>query len=314
MMLGMFPREVQDEIWGKSRDALIASSFVFPAGKAKKVEGGYVLSGRWPFASGCDHGWWIMLGAMVVDAAGNEIPLQGSLYGRPKANARLLLLPLKDVVNLGDWRASGLSGTGSHTIVVNDAFVSEHRSISIPDTVDGKAPGRELHTSPLFRVPYYAFLATSLASPSPGIAEGALEALVAGAGKRVLAPMNLLQSKMVRTDRQIGEAAAKIHAARQLFLANARRIMECGRAGVAMSVEERADCRNHVAYAVQLCYEASETIFFAAGGSSLALGNPIQRAMRDLHGVKAHYFVDIETTRELAGMIRLGKTPFTYIF
>ena len=81
-----------------------------------------------------------------------------------------------------------------------------------------------------------------------------------------------------------------------------------------MGMQERADCRNNVAFAVQLCYEAMETIFFAAGGSSLALDNPIQRAMRDMHAVKAHYFMDIETTRELAGMIRLGKTPFTYIF
>jgi len=308
-----FREEAQRESLGADANFHIGS-VLSPRGKARKVPGGYVLSGRWPFASGCDHGWWIMLGAAVVDEAGAEIPLDGTLYGRPKANARLFLLPMKDVVNLGDWRAAGLAATGSHTIVVKEAFVPEHRAISIPDTVDGHAPGRALHTGAVFRVPYYAFLVTSLASPAPGIAEGALEALVAGAGKRVMAPMNLVQSEMVPTDRQIGEAAAKIHAARQLFLTNARRIMECGHAGAAMSVAERADCRNHAAYAVQLCYEAVETIFFAAGGSSLALDNPIQRAMRDMHAVKAHYFMDIETARELAGMIRLGKTPFTYIF
>ncbi|HEY7608414.1 MAG TPA: acyl-CoA dehydrogenase family protein [Alphaproteobacteria bacterium] len=308
-----FPEQAQAESLGADMNFHIGS-VLSPRGKARKVAGGYVLSGRWPFASGCDHGWWIMLGATVVDDAGNEIPLDGTLYGRPKANARLCLLPMQDVVNLADWLTAGLAATGSHTIVVKDAFVPEHRTISIPDTVDGHAPGREIHEGALFRVPYYAFLVTSLASPAPGVAEGALEALVANAEKRVLAPMNLVQSKMVRTDRQIGEAAAKIHAARQLFYGNARRIMECGRAGPAMGVQERADCRNNVAFAVQLCYEAMETIFFAAGGSALALDNPIQRAMRDMHAVKAHYFMDIETTRELAGMIRLGKTPFTYIF
>jgi 3-hydroxy-9,10-secoandrosta-1,3,5(10)-triene-9,17-dione monooxygenase len=308
-----FPERAQDETLGADPNFHIGA-VLSPRGKARKVEGGHVLSGRWPFASGVDHGWWTMLGATVVDDAGTEIPVEGSLYGRPKANARLFLLPMKDVVNQGDWRAAGLAATGSHTLAVKEAFVPEHRSISIPDTVDGHAPGRAIHTGPLFRVPYYAFLVTSLASPAPGIATGALEALVAGADKRVLAPMNLPQSKMVRTDRQIGEAAAKIHAARLLFAENARRITACGHAGAAMSVAERADTRNHVAYAVQLCYEAMETIFFAAGGSSLSLDNPIQRAMRDLHAVKAHYFMDIETTRELAGMIRLGKTPFTYIF
>jgi 3-hydroxy-9,10-secoandrosta-1,3,5(10)-triene-9,17-dione monooxygenase len=308
-----FPERAQAETLAADANFHIGS-VLSPRGKARAVEGGHVLSGRWPFASGCDHGTWIMLGAAVVDADGNEIPVEGTVAGRPKANARLFLLPMNDVQNLGDWRAAGLAATGSHTIVAKDAFVPAHRSISIPDTVEGQAPGRAIHTSALFRVPYYAFLVTSLASPAPGIAEGALEALVAGAGKRVLAPMNLLQSKMVRTDRQIGEAAAKIHAARLLFLGNARRIMECGRAGTAMSLQERADCRNNVAFAVELCYEAMEAIFFAAGGSSLALDNPIQRAMRDMHAVKAHYFMDIETTRELAGMIRLGKVPFTYIF
>jgi 3-hydroxy-9,10-secoandrosta-1,3,5(10)-triene-9,17-dione monooxygenase len=308
-----FPERAQEESLGADANFHIGA-VLSPRGKARKVEGGYVLSGRWPFASGCDHGWWTMLGALVVDDAGNEIPVEGTIYGRAKNNARLFLLPMRDVVNLGDWRAAGLAATGSHTIVAKEAFVPEHRSISIPDTVEGHAPGRAVHTGPLFRVPYYAFLVTSLASPAPGIAEGALEALVAGAEKRVVAPMNLLQSEMVRTDRQIGEAAAKIHAARMLLLGNARRIMECGRGGAPMGVAERADARNHVAYAVQLCYEAMEMIFFAAGGSALALDNPIQRAMRDLHAVKAHYFMDIETTRELAGMIRLGKPPFTYIF
>ncbi|MGH7003834.1 MAG: acyl-CoA dehydrogenase family protein [Alphaproteobacteria bacterium] len=307
------PEQAQEETLGADPNFHIGS-VLSPRGKAKKVAGGYVLSGRWPFASGCDHGWWIMLGATIVDEAGKEIPIEGSVYGKQKANARLLLLPMSDVVNLGDWHAAGLAGTGSHSIVVKEAFVPEHRTISIPDTVDGQAPGRAIHTGSIYRVPYYAFLVTSLASPAPGIAEGALEALVAGAEKRVLAPMNLLQSKMVRTDRQIGDAASRIHAARQLFLGNARRIMECGRTGASMSAQERADCRNNVAFAVHLCYEAMETIFFAAGGSSLAIDNPIQRGMRDLHGVKAHYFMDMETTRELAGMIRLGKTPFTYIF
>lgn len=308
-----FPEQAQAETLGADPNFHIGS-VLSPRGKARKVAGGHLLSGRWPFASGCDHGSWIMLGAAVVDEAGEEIPVEGMIYGRPKANARLFLMPIKDVQNLGDWRAAGLAATGSHTIVAKDVFIPEHRSISIPDTVDGDAPGRALHTGALFRVPYYAFLVTSLASPAPGIAEGALEALVAGAERRVLAPMNLLQSKMVRTDRQIGEAAARIHAARLLFLGNARRIMECGRTGATMGVQERADCRNNVAFAVQLCHEAMETIFFAAGGSSLALDNPIQRAMRDMHAVKAHYFMDIETTRELAGMIRLGKVPFTYIF
>jgi 3-hydroxy-9,10-secoandrosta-1,3,5(10)-triene-9,17-dione monooxygenase len=308
-----FPEQTQEETLGSDGNFHIGAVLA-PRGKARKVEGGYVLSGQWPFASGVDHGWWTMLGALIVDDSGREIGLEGTLYGRPKLNARLCLLPMSDVVNFGDWRAAGLAGTGSHTLAAKDVFVPEHRTLSIPDTVDGAAPGRVLHSAPLYHVPYYAFLVTSLASPAPGIAEGALAWLVAGAGRRIVQPMNIVQASMTRTDRIIGECSARIHAAKQLLLGNARRIMDCGRARAVMSVQERADCRNAVAFAVQLSYEAMERIFFAAGGAALDLGNPIQRAMRDLHAVRAHYFMDSDTTQELAGMLRLGKTPFTYIF
>lgn len=308
-----FPEAAQAETLAVDANFHIGAVLA-PRGTARRVAGGYVLNGRWPFASGIDHGWWTLLGALVVGDDGNGIELDGTIYGRPRVNARLCLLPLSEIVNHGDWRAAGLAATGSHSLGVKDAFVPEHRTISIPDTVEGEAPGRALHASPLFRVPYYAFLVTSLAAAAPGIAAGALKALVAGAGKRMLQPMNVVQAELTRTDRIVGECAAKIHAAKALLLGNARRIMECGRDGARMSVGERADCRNHAAYAVALSYEAAERVFFAAGGSALDLGNPIQRAMRDLHAVKAHYFMDLDTTQELAGMIRLGKTPFTYIF
>jgi 3-hydroxy-9,10-secoandrosta-1,3,5(10)-triene-9,17-dione monooxygenase len=308
-----FPEEAQAETLALDPNFHIGAVLA-PRGKMRRVAGGYVLSGRWPFASGVDHGRWTLLGALVVDEAGNEIKEDGTVYGRPRINARLCLLPIGDVANLGDWRAAGLAGTGSHSLAVKDVFVPERRTISIPDAVEGEAPGRALHRGALFRVPYYAFLVTSLAAPAPGIAAGALEALVAGAGKRVLQPMNVIQSELARTDRIVGECAAKIHAAKELLYGNARRIMAAGRDGARMSVAERADCRNHAAYAVALSYEACERVFFAAGGSALDLANPIQRAMRDLHAAKAHYFMDLDTTQELAGMIRLGKTPFTYTF
>jgi 3-hydroxy-9,10-secoandrosta-1,3,5(10)-triene-9,17-dione monooxygenase len=312
-IVAFFPERAQDETLGADRDFHIGAVLA-PRGKARRVPGGYELSGRWPFASGCDHGKWIVLGATVTDDAGQPIPIDREVYGLPALNACLFLLPIGDATVTGDWNAAGLAATGSHTIVVDKAFVPEHRALFIPDAVEGKAPGLAVNAGPLYKVPYYAFLVTALGSPAPGVAQGALEALIAKADKRVLAPMNLLQSKMVRTDRQIGEATGKIRAAKLLFRDNARRIMEAGRSGVAMPIQERADCRNAVATAVQFCYEATECVFFAAGGSSLGLDDPIQRAMRDMHAIKVHYFMDLETTRELAGMLRLGKPPFTYVF
>ena len=126
--------------------------------------------------------------------------------------------------------------------------------------------------------------------------------------------MNIVQSKMIRTHRQVAEAGAKIAIARDLLRRSAETITEAADNGTTISIEERAEIRLNAAMAVHISYEAGEIIFQAAGGSALSLGNPIQRAMRDLHGMKAHYFMDLDTALELKGMVQLGRTPFTYIF
>jgi 3-hydroxy-9,10-secoandrosta-1,3,5(10)-triene-9,17-dione monooxygenase len=312
-LIGHFPDRAQDETLGAEPN-LHVGAVLAPRGKARKVPGGYELTGRWPFASGCDHGTWIILGALVVDDAGAEIKRADTVYGLPAVNAVLTLVPIGAVTNTGDWNAAGLSATGSHSIVADGIFVPEHRTLAIPDAVENRSPGAAVNRGPLWRVPYYPFLVTALAAPAVGVAEGALAGLVDRADKRVVPPINLVAANLVRTHRQIGDAEARIAAARALLVDNARRVTAHGEAGTIMPVRDRAQCRNAAAFAVELCYEAVEIAFFAAGGGALDLAGPVQRAMRDIHAIKAHYFMDVETTRELAGMLALGKAPFTYAF
>jgi 3-hydroxy-9,10-secoandrosta-1,3,5(10)-triene-9,17-dione monooxygenase len=223
-------------------------------------------------------------------------------------------VPRADVRIKGDWNTAGLAGTGSHSIAIDDVFVPEHRTLLIADAIDGAAPGQALHRAPLFRSTYYSFLVTALAGPAPGVAQGALDCFLERIHQRVVAPMNLVQSNMIRTHRQVAEAGAKIAIARDLLRRNAETIDQAAASGATIPVERRAEIRLNAALAVHVSYEAGEIIFQAAGGSALALANPIQRAMRDLHGMKAHYFMDLETALELKGMVQLGRTPFTYIF
>lgn len=312
-LIGHFPPAAQDETLGAERH-LHVGAVLAPRGRARRVAGGYELSGRWPFASGSDHGTWIILGALVVDDGGAEVKRPGAIDGVPIVNALLALVPIGAVTNTGDWNAAGLAATGSHTIAAERVFVPEHRTLPIPDAVQGRSPGRAANPSALWRVPYYPFLCTALAAPAIGVALGALDALVGRADKRIVPPLNLVQANLVRTYRQIGDAEGRVEAARALLLENARRITAHGEDGATMSAADRATCRNNAAFAVELCYEAVEVCFFAAGGGVLDLSGPLQRAMRDIHAIKAHYFMDVETTRELAGMLALGKTPFTYSF
>jgi 3-hydroxy-9,10-secoandrosta-1,3,5(10)-triene-9,17-dione monooxygenase len=308
-----FPEAAQEETLGADPDFHIGAVLA-PRGKARKTDGGYIVDGVWPFGSGCEHGRWVALGALVVDDDGREIPLGREVYGVPALNARLCLIPLNEVEVLGDWDVAGLSATGSHSIAARQVFVPEHRTLLIADAVEGKSPGMAIHDGSLFRAAYYAFLVTALGGLAPGIAQGALDALMAGMDKRVVMPMNRIQGDMVRSHRQIAEAMTKIRMSELALKDSADRIMEAAQAGRPLSVAERAQCRLDTAMAVHHAYEATEIVFFAAGGSTLNLKHPIQRAMRDAHAMKAHYFMDLDTALELRGMIALGRTPFTYIF
>jgi len=308
-----FPEAAQRETLAAEPDFHIAAVLA-PRGTARKLADGYELSGFWPFASGCDHGSWIMLGALVVDDDGREITLDREIDGLAAQNARLFLLPVGEVENKGDWEVAGLGATGSHSIAVDKVFVPEHRSLSIPDAIEGRAPGQALHAAPLFQATYYSFLVTALGGLAPGVARGALEAFVENIGKRVVMPMNTLQREMARTHRQIGAVETGIRLAELMLEDCAARITQAAEAGRVLDLAERARCRLDVASAVDLAYEATETVFFAAGGSTLTLKHPIQRAMRDMHAIKAHYFMDLETAQELRGMTALGITPYTYVF
>ncbi len=308
-----FPEEAQQETLGSEPDFHVGAVLA-PRGTITPVEGGFILDGLWPFASGCEHGTWILLGAQRVDEDGTPLTLGREIFGNPAADSRLCLVPIGDVDIKGDWNVAGLCGTGSHSIEVRNLFVPEHRTLVIADAVEGQAPGRASNDGTLFGATYYSFLHTALCGPAPGVAQSMLDYMLGMAGKKIVAPMNKVQKDLVRTHRQVAEAEAKIQMARLLLRDAADRIMEAAVAGRPLSAEERALCRRNGVVSTHLSYEAGEIVFFAGGGSQLNLKSPLQRSMRDLHAIKSHYFMDLETAYELSGMTRLGLDPYTYVF
>src|SRR5262245_6684635 len=117
--LGLFPEEAQRDVWGKETNVLISSSYA-PTGKVERVDGGFRLSGRWSFSSGCDHCQWVFLGGVA--------PGDG-----PIPDMRTFLLPRSDYQIIDNWYVAGLAGTGSKDIVVDSAFVPEHRPPRVRD-------------------------------------------------------------------------------------------------------------------------------------------------------------------------------------
>ena len=166
-MLAMWPEEAQDLLWGADPDVLIASSFVLPAGKAERAAGGYRLSGRWPFSSGVDCSSWNMLAGMVRADDG----------GAPEH--RIFLVSEADYRVLDTWHASGLAGTASHDVVVEEAFVPEPMSVAVAELKGGPTPGAAVNPSPLYQIPVFALFPHILTGPALGNAKAVLEGFTA---------------------------------------------------------------------------------------------------------------------------------------
>ncbi|MGH8707208.1 MAG: acyl-CoA dehydrogenase family protein, partial [Burkholderiales bacterium] len=209
LLLGMFPPKAQDDVWNVSADALVASSFVFPAGRAQRVEGGYQLSGRWPFSSGVDPSDWDMLAGQVSGAEG-EPPEQ-----------RVFLLHKSQYTVHDTWFAGGLRGTGSKDVEVQDQFVPEHRTLAVADMKGGSTPGSKVNPGPLYRLPVFALFPYMLSGVALGIAEGLIDDFAAGSagrGKMTGARIAAVQSVQLR----LGEAAAFARASRLFQVGNCR--------------------------------------------------------------------------------------------
>src|ERR1051326_6058699 len=138
-MLGMFDKQAQDQVWNKDPNTLIASSFIFSAGRAHKVEGGYRLRGNWPFSSGVASSEWNMLASVVS----SDDEADGIEY-------RIFLLPKNDYRILDTWDAAGLRGTGSNDVEIRDAFVAEAMTVAVNDLAGGPTPGSAANTNPLY--------------------------------------------------------------------------------------------------------------------------------------------------------------------
>ena len=163
-MLGMFEESAQDRIWGRDPDALIASSFIFPAGRATRVEGGYRLHGSWPFSSGVASCEWNMLASVVY----SDDDADGIGY-------RIFLLPKADYKVLDTWNVAGLRGTGSCDVEVRDAFVADHMTVAVGELAGGPTPGSKVNPGPLYTLPVFSLFPYVLSGVALGNAQACLD-------------------------------------------------------------------------------------------------------------------------------------------
>jgi 3-hydroxy-9,10-secoandrosta-1,3,5(10)-triene-9,17-dione monooxygenase len=287
--VGLFTPQAQQEVWGSDQATRISSSYA-PTGKAVTVDGGHQVSGRWSFSSGCDHASFVLLGQIVTDAD-----------NRP-TDFRTFLLPRADYLIEDVWDTVGLRGTGSNDIVVDDAFVPAHRSLSFADVFKLVCPGQELNPAPLFRLPYGSVFSYGITTPIIGMADGAYEAHVAYTRERVrVAYVGQKAAQDPFAQVRIAEAAAEIDGAWLALERNMTELMNYARAGEQIPVDVRLRVRRDQVRGTGQSIRAVDRLFENSGGRALKSGTPIQRFWRDAHAGRVHAINDPERALSMYG-------------
>jgi len=265
-----------------------------PRGRAEPRAGGYLLSGRWPFASGVQHSDWLLGGAVVDAPHGGQAPGEGG--GAPEA--RLMVMPAASIQIIDTWSVSGLRGTGSHDMAVSDELVPAERTVSLST----EAPR---HPGPLYCFPLFGLLSVGIAAVSLGIARGAIEDIIRLAGARTPSGSSRPMAQRSTVQVEVARAEAMLRAARALVLEEAASAWAAATETGRISTEGRLGLRLAATHATQTAAEVATAMYRAGGGSSIYETSPLQRRFRDANVATQHMMV-APATFELTGRLLLG--------
>src|SRR3984893_15791826 len=284
-------------------DLLVATGAAGTAtGQAVQVAGGYRVSGRFPFVSGCHHCEWLWLGCSVLE---NGV---ARLDGNGVPETRQCFIRVSECVILDTWHTTGLRGTGSNDVVVRDKFIEEARTFSFQDPRLIKRPG------PLYALPFM-FMAKG-AAPALGIARHAIDAVIESAaakpargytvGERI-APAQMLCDD-VYVQAAVGRAETLLAAARAYFFDVMGDLWSTLLAGRQPSDRQLALFTSAYPHIVGVCVEVVQLVYKAAGGSAVYQKGPLDRCLRDVLTMNQHV-VGTSRTWEMDGRLLLGLDP-----
>lgn len=294
--LAMFPKQLQDEIWGKDPDAT-ASSSIAPFGRLEEVDGGVRFNGEMGWSSGCDHAEWAIVGCRRQNAEGELVYC-------------FAVLPRSDYEIRDDWFAAGMRGSGTKTLVIKDAFVPNHRIQAAKDMMEGRSAGFGLYPdSKIFYTPYRPYFASGFASISLGIAERMLEAFKEKTRNRVRAYTGASVGTATPALMRLAESTHQVAAARAFLEKTWQDHAAHGERHEYPSRETLAYWRTNQAYAVKMCIQAVDRLFEAAGGTAWFEGNEMQRLFRDSHMTGAHAYTDYDVCAQILGRELMGLEP-----
>jgi alkylation response protein AidB-like acyl-CoA dehydrogenase len=296
--LGAFiDQDVAREMY-RDLDAPTGASLIF-TGRAVKVDGGYRVSGRWPFVSGCQHCEWFAFTCTLVDSGGNPV-----LDDRGRQQQLMCFLAANAGEILDTWHTTGLRGSGSNDFAAADVFVPAERVSDFP-------PRQIRRPGPLYSFP--TLFGYKLPGITLGVARAAIDAFIEAARSKFVTSGMLTGRKTLLCDEPhvqsaIGHAEALLGGARSYIYAQLDDIWNTLVAGDRLTIQQRARYRLAVAQGHQSCLDAVELIYKAYGGAAVYASGPLDRALRDLHTINQHT-MNSPKIYETAGRVLMGLDP-----
>lgn len=293
-MICAFGDEALDEYLASDKPR---SAGVFSVtGTTKKVDGGYVVSGKWAFATGQHHAGWIVVPAINPDD--------------PAAGPIAFLVPKSEFTVHDDWYVSGLVATGSNAVSLTETFVPEHRAIPFMNIVTGQYRESSFSNDPYYSQPFVPFMCGISVGTGIGLGRAALRLFEERVGKRAITYTNYTkQAEAPVTHFQLAEARMKLDQAEF----HARRLTSTFDhhvdTGQAWDIETRVRCRADVAWAMKLAREACEITEHGSGASAIHYKDPLPKVLRDIRAISVHAFLLHSTNAELYGRVLAGLDP-----
>lgn len=271
--LAMFDDRAQADVWGDNPDAITASSYS-PYGKAVSTPGGYQISGKWPFASGCDHGDWFLVGGLVDGDATKFLSF---------------LVPKEVVRIVDDWQVFGLKATGSKSIVIDEAFVPEYRTVPFgPASETFDFPGYKVNTNPRFRTPFILVFNRGGTAVSIGSLMAMIDSFVDYNAAKVSMITGKAVAELPDTVEAVGEAIALVDQLTTMALHDLDSLERMAAENKQMPAEQMNIYRYRAQSTGHLCLKSAQALFELVGGGGLYENLPIARIYRNLIAARNH--------------------------
>ena len=276
-MIAQWPIEGQDAVWGPDPKALVSGILIPSFGSYRVVDGGYSVSGRWPWVTGVDSCDWCMVAAYEQDKPGSDTHRHFLLH-RPQI----------DVIDT--WHAIGLRGSGTNDIQIEQLFIPHHLSLPLADLRGGESPGGHWCDHALYRLPAYATFGIAITSGAVGISREITAQYNAIVRKKTSVMSE--QSVMDFSSQQIkfAEAQCAADSAAELLRFAADEFQAIASEGGRLPTDvERARCRALATFAGKTTMDAAKLVWDLSGANSVLSANPLAGLYTDVIVARQHF-------------------------